>query len=62
MKHTKEEVVNALKVIKEECANHPVCATCPFWIPNRSNGCQIQTEVETWEINNAEPELWRAFK
>lgn len=27
MKHTKEEIVNALKVIKEECADH-VCPNC----------------------------------
>ena len=62
MKHTREEIVNALKVIKEECTDHPRCGTCPFWIQDRGNGCQIQTEVETWEINSAQPELWRAFR
>ena len=62
MKHTKEEIINALKVIQEECIGNPVCLTCPFWIPDRGNGCQIQEGVETWEIADPEPKTWRAFK
>lgn len=44
MKHTKEEIVNALKVIKEECADH-VCPDCPFFVPKQSDtasSCRIK--------------------
>lgn len=63
MKHTKEEIVNALKVIKDECEDHPVCAACPFWSPEANPKCMVSYQYpEDWKINNAEPELWRAFK
>lgn len=62
MKHTKDEIINALNVIQEECKANPVCATCPFWLPDKGNGCQIKDDVETWEISSPRPEMWRAFK
>jgi hypothetical protein len=63
MKHTKEEIINALKIIKGECEDHPVCNICPFWSPGSVPECQVSNQYpEDWKINNAEPELWRAFK
>ncbi len=62
MKHTKEEVVNALKVIKEECLDNPTCSTCPFWNSVDIKKCMVQEPVETWEIKDPELETWRAFK
>lgn len=66
MKHTKEEIINALKVIKEECRSHEECKKCPF--------CDDSIETPTicmldrryapgeWELNDIKPETWRAFK
>lgn len=61
MKHTKEDIVNALKVINEECKANTTCATCPFWDPDDFR-CRIQDDVGTWKISSPQPELWRAFK
>lgn len=60
MKHTKEEIVNALKVIKEECmANNCYCAECSFY----NHGCAIRDDDPcSWQIADTEPETWRAFK
>lgn len=64
MKHTKEEIVNALNVIKEECAsqNGVSCNPCPFFINGK--GCSIGSKVpQNWDIVDIEPEkTWRAFK
>jgi hypothetical protein len=62
MKHTKEEIVNALKVIKEECCGTP-CDTCPFY-SDKKGRCEIRSgnAPTNWEINKPEPETWRAFK
>lgn len=62
MKHTKEEIVNALKVIKDTCRDNTSCATCPFWNAGETKRCMIKDDVETWEIADPEPKLWRAFK
>lgn len=62
MKHTKEEIINALKVIKDECRDNPTCSTCPFWIPDSDKGCKILDDVETWELNVPDTGVWRAFK
>ena len=61
MKHTKEEILNALKIIKEECY-HAACKECPFG--ERDGGCLTQDHVpESWSIEDEEPEqVWRAFK
>ena len=65
MKHTKEEIVNALKVIKEECADH-VCPDCPFFAPKQSDtvsSCRIKNDApQAWNITENKPETWRAFK
>lgn len=64
MKHTKEEIVAALKVIKEECAsqNGATCIPCSFFIEGK--GCIIGNKLpQNWDIVDIEPEkIWRAFK
>lgn len=63
MKHTKEEIIGALKIIKEECASHTTCKTCPLWLPDGNPECNVAYQCpEDWKINNAEPEVWRALK
>lgn len=60
MKHTKEEIINALKVIQEECSRcDEGCFGCPFY----KIGCIINnTAPSNWMLNTTEPETWRAFK
>ena len=61
MKHTKEEIINALKIIKEECEYHAIgCGTCPFYV---NHTCMVKIGVPIiWRLNNDIPETWRAFK
>lgn len=62
MKHTKEEIINALKVIKGECKEAETCLNCPF--SNLERDCLVQEghSPEDWEINEEPPEMWRALK
>lgn len=64
MKHTKEEIVNALKVIKEECLSASRCIDCPFYNHhNTLEACRFLTNPPSMlQINETEPEAWRAFK
>ena len=61
MKHTKEEIIGALKVIRDDCEYHvECCGDCPFYV---NNTCMIQIGIpSSWRLNNAIPEFWRAFK
>ena len=60
MKHTKKEILDALKVIKEECAFADDCPLCPF---RRGEGCAILGgNPEDWTLAKEEPEAWRAFE
>lgn len=62
MKHTKEEILNALHVIKDTCSNVSDiqdCCLCPF---NDGDGHCIVAEQSpsAWDI--VEKETWRAFE
>lgn len=62
MKHTQEEIINALKVIKDECGQYEECENCPFY--NEKIYCAIRDPDENpsqWDIAE-ETEVWRAFK
>lgn len=62
MKHTQEEIINALKVIKDECdaRDDGYCMKCPFFKVNR--GCLInKIYPKDWNIVTEE-EVWRALK
>lgn len=64
MKHTKKEILDALKIIKEECEGDE-CNTCPFGRKksNLTYECVLlHTLPEEWDIADDEPEIWRAFK
>lgn len=64
MKHTKEEILNALQIIKDECEDTD-CCDCPFGfkdgIPYR---CMLKTDAipEEWRIKNEKDSVWRAFE
>ena len=63
MKHTREEILDALQVIKDTCVDvgedKNGCHKCPF----ARNGLCILLDEEPykWELN-FEGAVWRAFK
>ena len=65
MKHTKKEILDALKVIRDECAEAERCSKCPFGMDHTVNGsaCRLDESAPScWDISDEEPEVWRAFK
>lgn len=68
MKHTNEEIINALKVIKDECLScngdsryEDSCFGCCFY--NHKIGCVIHEYLPcSWSIINEKEEVWRALK
>lgn len=64
MKHTKEEIINALRIIKDECATTN-CEDCPFGDLNyiSATHCKLKrVNPVDWEINDIPPQTWRALK
>lgn len=60
MKHTKEEIINALNVIKDECAGTN-CRACPFGTYDEK--CRLKAHTPSgWEIEPLPPATWRALK
>lgn len=52
------DIINSLKLIKDECSKHSICSDCPFWSSDR---CNIKyTDPEYWELSSSY--IWRAFK
>lgn len=63
MKHTKKEILDALKVIKDVCADTESCSRCPFGKDNTISSCRITRVVPAdWDIDDEEQETWKAFK
>lgn len=64
MNHTKEGIVAALQVIKDEYTSQEgnECIQCSFFILGK--GCIVTNRLPiNWEIVNIEPEkTWRAFE
>ena len=63
MKHTQEEILNALQVIKDTCnelgTKKEGCYNCPLYLNAECVlSCRCPTE---WELNTGGP-VWRAFK
>lgn len=62
MKHTKQEILNALHVIKDTCSNVTDiqdCGLCPF--NDGDDHCIVNEQAPiAWDI--VEKEIWRAFK
>lgn len=58
--YEREEILNALKLIREVCSNS-TCDICPFRIPETVDGCMINhCQPDGWQIVNEEPN-WCAF-
>ncbi len=62
MKHTPEEIINALRIIQDECAAYNEdCLNCSFYT-NNSNGCKFIKDGEdpaNWRLNKTN--AWKAF-
>lgn len=59
MEHTKEEILNALHVIKDTCSNIQDCCLCPF---NDGDGHCIVNEQAPCALDIKSDEPWRAFE
>lgn len=61
MKHTQEEILNALHVIKDTCGDETIdCDNCPFG--SDEDLCRLKDRIPySWDIKN-EVGIWRAFK
>jgi hypothetical protein len=59
MEHTKEEILNALHIIRDECIKNTNCERCPFRL--ESHRCYIQNiRPNVWKIKRNDN--WRAFE
>lgn len=61
MKHTKEEILKALYIIKDTCSDETIdCDNCPFG--NDESLCRLKHRIPAnWEINK-EDSVWRALE
>lgn len=63
MKHTQEEILNALETIRDECEEYDMteCNKCPFF-DERSKSCMFgDFEPHGWDLADEIPAIWRAF-
>ena len=62
MKHTQNEILNALNVIKDTCRESKDCENCPFRKKENEKICNITSSVPVhWKTKKVD-ETWRAFK
>lgn len=65
MKHTKEEIMNALQIIKDECTDclsgnkFPGCKLCPMYRPSSDNCAFDDMAPHSWAFGK--DDVWRAF-
>ena len=59
MRHTNEEIYNALTVLKELCEDHRHCEGCP--LEHDDGDCAVSgiNNPCAWNINS--PNEWKAF-
>lgn len=61
MKYTQEEILNALKIIKETCEETGKCEDCPFGTRDYY-GCRlIEDNPGEWELAEINRVTWRAL-
>lgn len=61
MKHTKNEILKALTIIKEVCEEFQDCTKCPYGDCMGVCGVLDRDIPASWEIKEIE-EVWRAFE
>lgn len=61
MKHSQDEIVNALKVIMETCDESKCCVNCPLRHKLSPDKCYVSSyRPERWNLEPTEV-VWRAF-
>lgn len=61
MKHSQDEIVNALKVIMETCEEAKCCVSCPLRHKFSSDKCYVSScRPDKWKLEPTEV-VWRAF-
>ena len=59
MKHSQEEILKALRVIKETCKEYGSCSPCPF---SRNGSCVItNVSPHNWRINEDSIVFWKGL-
>ena len=61
MGHTKEEILEALNIIKEVCADTIDCANCAFYNV-KCERCNFKINPPSCFKIVSESEIWRAFQ
>lgn len=62
MKHTQEEIINALKVIQDICIERQETYPCEHCPLSKNGDCVVQAQnPEKWKIRTSPPE-WTAFE
>lgn len=63
MEHSRKEIIEALKIIKDVCIDNLECSTYQFaHITNGYIKCKLDEEPTNWNINEEKDEIWRALK
>ena len=64
MKHTKEEILNALQIINDECKVNGICGMCPFGDDVIQHGtyCRLKRSNPADWIIQEEKTVWRALE
>lgn len=62
MKHTQQQILDALKVIIDTCKEHGRCTECPLYTKHDPvTQCSLRADNPTnWKLNNAD-KVWRAL-
>ena len=59
MKHTQEEILKALHIIKDVCEEHVDCEnTSPFYVDDE---CALNADPTGWEINDDSVSTWKGL-
>ena len=58
-KYTKEEIIKALKVIRDVCDDNGDCVNCP--LGNSNGDCMLEATPLEWKILDENPTVWRAL-
>ena len=62
MKHSNEEILNALQTIMDVCLGQPACENCPLYAHHGEAQwhCVVRMDCpDKWELSDT-PEIWRA--
>ena len=61
MKHSNEEILNALHVIANTCELYSHCSDCPLYDEDHEECCFNQYDPSALPIRDEKPTIWRAI-